>query len=61
MVGNRADQVGMRNVGQLPGYANTKNRVKAVFHVFFFDQLITGRIGRRVSQCECRVCGRSMA
>jgi hypothetical protein len=51
----------MRNVGQLPGYANTKNRVKAVFHVFFFDQLITGRIGRRVSQCECRVCGRSMA
>jgi hypothetical protein len=41
-VGNRADHVGMGNVGQLLGYANTKSRKNTLFYVFFLDELITG-------------------
>jgi len=44
----------MRNVGQLPGHANTKSEKNGFFYVFFRDEQITGRVG-------CMFCARKNA
>jgi hypothetical protein len=50
----------MGNVGQLFGYANTKNKKNTLFHVFFCDELITGRVTPRISCERWQVCGCSI-